>query len=496
MGKGKNGLPDRWLDYISIGQEIRGVPIIACKVPLREDMLHRNLRREHWFTPDNLVEMVPNVGCIVDLTATSRYYNPQVFIERGIHHEKIFCEGRVIPKATTVRRFFQVVDEFLHSVNSRGKVLMVHCTHGLNRTGYLVSRYMVERRGFQPADAIAAFNEARGHCIERENYLEDLHRRNTCTDPVPLYQKNDADYHDHDQACASYEHQQERPTSANGFNRYAGQARRSEPIEQLPFDGHRDPQRHSYPQPTYNARPSVHNERPADQHLQSYSWRQGQGSSNRSHGHPSQRANMPSTTAYHGRTESPVPPVGYDGGRQRSSYYYRNASTSEAPAVPNHIRFTDRSLPRESAVHVDNWNDRANSANGDRSRSSFNHLVQQRGNTRPISPSVQVVAERRSNASVSSSSKARERSLNRHHRDVSDNQSTSSIEVCYDSRLVEPTAGHDFRQPSSKEKPRDHQRERSGSEQADRRPSGKKMRHRTAKRLNADSYGRQSNDVD
>lgn len=32
------------------------------------------------FTPDNLVEMVPNVGCIVDLTATSRYYNPQVYI--------------------------------------------------------------------------------------------------------------------------------------------------------------------------------------------------------------------------------------------------------------------------------------------------------------------------------------------------------------------------------------------------------------------------------
>lgn len=33
-----------------------------------------------------------------------------------------------------------------------------------------------------------AFNEARGHCIERENYLEDLHGRSTCTDPAPLYQ--------------------------------------------------------------------------------------------------------------------------------------------------------------------------------------------------------------------------------------------------------------------------------------------------------------------
>ena len=32
------------------------------------------------FTPNMLVEMVPNVGCIVDLTATTRYYDPTVFI--------------------------------------------------------------------------------------------------------------------------------------------------------------------------------------------------------------------------------------------------------------------------------------------------------------------------------------------------------------------------------------------------------------------------------
>ncbi|KAI9562031.1 hypothetical protein GHT06_012996 [Daphnia sinensis] len=479
MGKGKNSLPDRWLDYISIGQEIRGVPIIACKVPLREDILRLSLRREHWFTPDNLVEMVPNVGCIVDLTATNRYYNPRVFIERGIHHEKIFCAGHVVPTSKTVRRFFQVVDHFLHNISSRGKVLMVHCTHGLNRTGYLVSRYMVERRGFLPADAIAAFNEARGHCIERENYIEDLHRRNTCINPLPLYQNSGADYHDHEQACANYEQEEERPSSSNGYNRYDGQARRSEPYEQPPFDGHRDAQRHSHP--TYNARPSS-----AGQH-----WRHGQGSGNRSHGHPSQHVNKPSTTAYQGRTNSPVLPVGYDA--RYKSTYYRNMTSSEVPAAPKHIRFTDHSSAHESETQMDYWGDRPNSANGNRSRSNVNQSAQQGGNARPISPAVQVVSERRSKSSVSavaSSSKVRERSRNR--RDVPD---SPSIEVIYDSHVTQPGQHQEHRRPSSKEKPRD-QRDRSESEQADHRASTKKMRHKTAKRVNAASNGGRSNDVD
>jgi hypothetical protein len=34
------------------------------------------------FTPDKLMEMVPNVGSIIDLTATDKYYNPAVRIFR------------------------------------------------------------------------------------------------------------------------------------------------------------------------------------------------------------------------------------------------------------------------------------------------------------------------------------------------------------------------------------------------------------------------------
>ena len=87
---------------------------------------------------------------------------------------------------------------------------------------------MVERRGFQPKDAIqgillfffffkyilsnhlllsqllissfsyyvdlfTAFNDARGHNIERVNYLQDLHQRKNevCRNPSPLFRRYD-----------------------------------------------------------------------------------------------------------------------------------------------------------------------------------------------------------------------------------------------------------------------------------------------------------------
>lgn len=107
-----------------------------------------NMHATHRFTPAILMDRVKNIGCIVDLTATYRYYDPavrfsnprereramiviflcvcclfddeiffffflsnrfvQVFTSSGIRHEKIFCEGHVVPSAPTVQRYADV----------------------------------------------------------------------------------------------------------------------------------------------------------------------------------------------------------------------------------------------------------------------------------------------------------------------------------------------------------------------------------------------------
>ena len=53
------------------------------------------------------------------------------------------------------------------------EIVGIHCTHGVNRTGYLVARYMIEWLGYQPKDAIEGMfflNVSGVQLIKREIY--------------------------------------------------------------------------------------------------------------------------------------------------------------------------------------------------------------------------------------------------------------------------------------------------------------------------------------
>ncbi|TDG41615.1 hypothetical protein AWZ03_011968 [Drosophila navojoa] len=74
MGK---AIPDRWLNYRPIGERIAGTRFIAFKVPLRKNINESVDDEQLRLAPHSLLESVPNLGLIVDLTNTNRYYNPQ-----------------------------------------------------------------------------------------------------------------------------------------------------------------------------------------------------------------------------------------------------------------------------------------------------------------------------------------------------------------------------------------------------------------------------------
>ncbi|XP_037296285.1 mRNA-capping enzyme isoform X1 [Manduca sexta] len=127
--------------------------------------------KEIWDIPA-LLAKVPKLGAVIDLTNTARYYDPAELVKAGVIHKKILMPGRIIPPENKVQEFFQAVDEFLGK--NRDHLLGVHCTHGLNRTGYMVCRFMRDRLGIPAKDAIKKFERARGYQIERENYIADL----------------------------------------------------------------------------------------------------------------------------------------------------------------------------------------------------------------------------------------------------------------------------------------------------------------------------------
>ena len=135
MGKNKK-IPDGWMNYSNIGSQVEGTRFIAFKVPL--DFHHSwNLRALKKSAP-------PSLKHIVDLTNTDRYYKPQDCHKLGWSHVKIRMEGHgTVPSQASVEKFYA---EVLES-EAEGGLIGDHCTHGLNRTGYLISRYLIEKQG-------------------------------------------------------------------------------------------------------------------------------------------------------------------------------------------------------------------------------------------------------------------------------------------------------------------------------------------------------------
>ena len=55
----------------------------------------------------------------------------------------------------------------LFSQSLSDSLIGVHCVHGVNRTGYMICRYLIEKRGWNPQNAIDAFENARGEKMEK-----------------------------------------------------------------------------------------------------------------------------------------------------------------------------------------------------------------------------------------------------------------------------------------------------------------------------------------
>lgn len=177
-----NEIPNRWENYTTCGYPIPKTPFVAFKVPLSEELQNRYdemypsflteaAQEKHKWTLKDLEETLPRLDLIIDLTATERYYNPNN-LSGHIMHDKIKTEGHVVPHKHVIKRFFWAVDEMIS--RKKDALIGVHCTHGVNRSGYLICRYLIEKRNWEPSKAIAEFNLHRGHQMERQNYIDDL----------------------------------------------------------------------------------------------------------------------------------------------------------------------------------------------------------------------------------------------------------------------------------------------------------------------------------
>ncbi|KAK4798901.1 hypothetical protein SAY86_024266 [Trapa natans] len=173
----KSRLPSGWLDCPSFGQEIDC--LIPSKVPLGEafnDSIPPGKRYSFEQVIHQQRVLGRKLGLVIDLTNTSRYYSTSDLKNDGIKHVKIACVGRdAVPSNVQVNKFVYEVSQFLSRQKQAKKYILVHCTHGHNRTGYMIVHYLMRSMSMSVTQAIKKFADARPPGIYKPDYMDTLY---------------------------------------------------------------------------------------------------------------------------------------------------------------------------------------------------------------------------------------------------------------------------------------------------------------------------------
>jgi hypothetical protein len=109
---------------------------------------------------------------IIDLTDTNRYYKGSD-VPKNVSYNKLNIQGQQIPPQIKIQKFIDLINKY----QDKKGYIAVHCTHGLNRTGFLVVSYMIQQLKMSMTDAISAFNIARPPGLHKIDYIRALYEK-------------------------------------------------------------------------------------------------------------------------------------------------------------------------------------------------------------------------------------------------------------------------------------------------------------------------------
>jgi len=168
--------PPRWEGCPRHGSIIART-FIPFKTPL--DSTH-NVPEVHAFQPSMMPCIVKQqnmeMGLVIDLTNTTRFYKSVQFESKNIKYMKLECKGHgECPPKSVVERFIIICRIF--KAKNPNKIIGVHCTHGFNRTGFLIIAYLVEVFDWSVEAAFNEFLGARSPGIYKQHYIVELFQR-------------------------------------------------------------------------------------------------------------------------------------------------------------------------------------------------------------------------------------------------------------------------------------------------------------------------------
>ncbi|XP_064846702.1 mRNA-capping enzyme [Oncorhynchus masou masou] len=172
------GPPPRWRNCPRRGQPVAGkfLPMKTMLGPKYDDKVPEENRFHPSMLSQYLKSLKVKMGLLVDLTNTTRFYDRNEIEKEGVKYVKLQCKGHgECPSAETTAMFIRLCENFMEKTPT--ELIGVHCTHGFNRTGFLICAYLVEKLDWSVEAAVAAFAQARAPGIYKGDYLKELFRR-------------------------------------------------------------------------------------------------------------------------------------------------------------------------------------------------------------------------------------------------------------------------------------------------------------------------------
>ena len=171
-------LPPRWLGCPRRGDVVAD-KFLPFKTPLDDrydDLVEAGEQWKFSLLFGYLKSRSINLGMVIDLTKSGRFYDSRELEKYNVAHHKLACAGHEeSPTTEQVALFIHVCRQFF--LANPGAVIGVHCTHGFNRTGFLISAFLCEEAGYSIEVALQQFSRARPPGILKEHYLQDLCKR-------------------------------------------------------------------------------------------------------------------------------------------------------------------------------------------------------------------------------------------------------------------------------------------------------------------------------
>lgn len=177
---------------------------LPFKTPLSESYSHL-IPRAKQFLPQFVFETLNDdqeIGLWIDFTNTDRFYRRWDVENRSVEYVKFRLPGHgVAPREEETYRFIEICEKFFS--DNPEKIIAVHCTHGFNRTGFLIAAYLVVKCSFKASEAIRLFRDARPPGIYKQHYLDDFMERYGQKSESPISAPEMPDWDQEDEPSAS-----------------------------------------------------------------------------------------------------------------------------------------------------------------------------------------------------------------------------------------------------------------------------------------------------